>query len=207
MATRSGIPALTASLTAGASEVVQYLCGESGFLPRLVPCLAKVSDGLSVVVEHVWAKQGRRVSGDLRHNAPLPLPLHSFQQFAVLKLHSATGATEWASVIDGGTFATADEARDLAIDHRGDVYVTGDIGTDAFGEQDLASSNSLAGRGRAVAPHGAATEPRHAIALDSKNNVAVAGEFFQIPDGPNPGVLKIDGGAVLICRWTKYLST
>ena len=66
-----------------APEVMHDLCRESGFLPRLVPRLAKTLIGFPSRLEHIRAKQGRRVSGDLRHLAPFPLALHRFQQFTV----------------------------------------------------------------------------------------------------------------------------
>ena len=114
--------------------------------------------------------------------------------FTVIKFAGLTGVTQWAQLIDGGTFGAFDEARDLVIDGFGDVYVTGDIATDAFGSQDLAVVK-FAGRDGSVRwRHTAPLRSRgNAIAIDSEGNVSVAGEFLEFIGDPDSGVVKLDG--------------
>lgn len=114
--------------------------------------------------------------------------------FTVIKFAGMTGITQWSQTIDGGSFGAFDEARDVVIDGIGDVYVTGDIATDAFGAQDLAVVKLAAADGSERWRHMVPLRSRgNAIALDSANNVVAAGEFFQVPGDPDLGAIKRDG--------------
>jgi hypothetical protein len=114
--------------------------------------------------------------------------------FTVIKFAGLTGVTRWAQLIDGGTFGAFDEARDLVIDGFGDIYVTGDIGTDAFGTQDLAVVKLAGGDGTERWRHTAPLPSRgNAIAIDSRGDITVAGEFLEFVNDPDSGVIKLDG--------------
>jgi hypothetical protein len=57
-------------------------------------------DRLSIMVKHERAERGRRLSGDLRHLAPIPLALNSLVQFTVQHYKPA------AIVLFGADFQT-----------------------------------------------------------------------------------------------------
>jgi hypothetical protein len=115
--------------------------------------------------------------------------------FTVVKLDGVTGVPCWGQTIDGGAFGTGDEAKDVAIDGFGDVYATGDIGTDALGAEDLAVVKFAALDGSEKWRYMQPLRSRgNAIALDSANNVVVVGQFENSGDS-NLGAIKLDGSS------------
>jgi hypothetical protein len=142
-------------------------------------------------------EQANRVAVDLNNDAVVAgftRNTGTGSDFTVIKFSGTTGVTQWAQAIDGGAFGTGDVAMDLVTDGLGDVYVTGDIATDAFGAQDLAFLKFAGGNGSELWRHMAPLRSRgNALAIDSANNVVAGGEFFQNPGDPDLGAIKLDG--------------
>ncbi len=66
-----------------APEVVKYLTRKPGYFQRLVPCVAEVTDRLSIAVNDILANQSRGLTWNFGHLALIPLALNRFEQFTV----------------------------------------------------------------------------------------------------------------------------
>ena len=83
IATRSGTPARTMSLTAVRRKSCSILTASPVSFRALSHALRESPDRFPVAVKYIRAKQSRGLARNFRYLAPFPLPLNRFQQFAV----------------------------------------------------------------------------------------------------------------------------
>jgi hypothetical protein len=113
---------------------------------------------------------------------------------ALLKLDADDGAEAWARLVDGTKLSGSDNGYDVALDSDGDVYVAGTL-DDSTSNQDIWVARYDPGGSQkwatSVAGDQSQVDRALAIALDSADNVLVAGRIFDQVEAQNLWVTKL----------------
>ncbi len=124
------------------------------------------------------------------------------KDFATIK-YGPNGSQLWAVRYDNPTWSLDDEAKAMAIDSLGNVYVTGSSNEDSFTDHYTTVKYDLNGNEVWVAQYSYTDDEAKAIAIDSLGNVCVAGNSNGANGRPDYATIKYDpnGNELWVVRY------